>query len=306
MRRVLVTGSSGFIGQYVREELIERGFVPVQFDIKNDPREDIRLPTVFDAMAEVDGFIHLAGILGTVETVDRSIEVVETNVLGGLNVLEAARQYHVSGVNIAVGNWWMNNPYSITKNSVERFIQMYNKEHGTKIVSVRTVNAYGPRQEAGAPFGPAPYSKIMPTFICNALTGGTIRLYGGGKQISDVVYVKDLARALVIALSRAWVGDVPMETMEFGPTVFHNSVAGIADMVNYHAIRAGAPGAEIVPVPMRAGEEENAKVMVKDHLVWFGVEESELTRADAGIEKAIDWYAKNKGVTWFEPNRAEV
>ena len=57
------------------------------------------------------------------------------------------RDSKIPAVYIAVGNHWMNNSYSITKTTAERFALMYNKEHGTKIAVVRGLNAYGPRQK---------------------------------------------------------------------------------------------------------------------------------------------------------------
>ena len=134
MKTVLVTGGGGFIGSYVVEELLRRQYKVVVFDTRwRKPIEgaevvlgDTRDATsVTEAIAHVDGVIHLAGVLGTQETITNPRPAVETNVMGGLNVLEACAQYDLPLVNIAVGNWWMNNTYSITKNTVERFCDMW-------------------------------------------------------------------------------------------------------------------------------------------------------------------------------------
>jgi UDP-glucose 4-epimerase len=106
---------------------------------------DIRDATsVTEAVSHADGVIHLAGVLGTQETIDNPRPAAETNILGGLNVLEAIAQYGVPAVNIAVGNHWMNNTYSITKSTVARFADMYNRYRGTRVSVVRALNAYGP------------------------------------------------------------------------------------------------------------------------------------------------------------------
>ena len=84
-------------------------------------------------------------------------------------MLQAAAQYDLPGVYIGVGNHWMNNTYSISKTQVERFVDMYNTERGTRVNIVRVVNAYGPRQLAAHPYGPGKVRKITPAFICRAL-----------------------------------------------------------------------------------------------------------------------------------------
>jgi UDP-glucose 4-epimerase len=121
--------------------------------------------------AHVDGIIHLAACLGTQETIQNPRPAAETNVQGGLNFLEAIAQYDIPGVYIGVGNHWMNNTYSISKTTVERFAAMFNKERGTRCNIVRLVNAYGPYQSVAPPFGPAKVRKITPAFVCRALTG---------------------------------------------------------------------------------------------------------------------------------------
>ena len=152
--KVLVTGGAGFIGSYVVEKLIERGHDPVIFDhynrgyypcpvILGDVRDDV---AVTEAMAHVDSWIHLAAVLGTQETIANPRPAALSNLMGGLNMLEAAVQYDLPGTYIGVGNHWMNNPYSITKTMIERFIDMYNNDRGTRVNIVRAMNAYGPRQ----------------------------------------------------------------------------------------------------------------------------------------------------------------
>ncbi len=71
--------------------------------------------------------------------------------MGGLNMLEAAAQYDTPGVYIGVGNHWMNNTYSITKTMIERFVDMFNRDRGTRVNIVRAMNAYGEGQRAVAP-----------------------------------------------------------------------------------------------------------------------------------------------------------
>ena len=152
--RVLVTGGAGFIGQHTRRELAVRGHQAIVFDHlgRGDDRTflgDVRDPTaVTEAMAHVNGWIHLAGVLGTQETVKNPRPAIETNIIGTLNVLQAAYEYDVPGVYIAVGNHWFRNSYSITKTCAEHLCEMYRKEHHVAVNVVRPVNAYGIGQRA--------------------------------------------------------------------------------------------------------------------------------------------------------------
>jgi Nucleoside-diphosphate-sugar epimerases len=229
MTKVGVTGGSGFIGRYVAEELQKRGYTPVIFDhhkrstgeypegvevFIGDVRDDVALT---ELAAHVDGIIHLAAVLGTQETIKNPRPAAMSNLMGGLNFLEACAQYNLPGAYICVGNHWMNNTYSITKTMIERFVRMFNKDRGTRVNCVRAVNAYGPRQVAATPFGHGKVRKITPAFVCRALSDMPIEVYGDGQQVSDMVYVGDVAKALVLALEEAQAGNVIDEVIEVGP-----------------------------------------------------------------------------------------
>lgn len=261
--KVLVTGASGFIGGWVCRELAVREHEVVAFDRRREARiywdtflgDMTRAEDVTEAFAHADAFIHLAGVLGTQETISNPRPAALGNIVGGLNVLEAAAQYGLPGVYIAVGNHWMENTYSISKTTVERFVRMFNAERGTRVATVRCVNAFGPGQIPAAPFGPSKVRKIIPAFICRALTHQPIEVYGDGSQISDCVYVEDVARVLVDALELANQGKGLREVLEVGPLT-HHSVDGIAHIV------AGmfGTGQRIKYLPMRPGEEPGAQV----------------------------------------------
>lgn len=287
--RVLVTGGRGFIGSYVVEKLEHDGHEVEIFDHqgKGTFLGDIRDSTaVSEAMSHVEGFVHLAGILGTQECIKNPRPAIETNILGGLNVLEAAAQYNVPGVCIGIGNHFMQNTYSISKSTVERLVRMYNKERWTKINVVRAMNAYGPRQVAARPYGPSSVRKIMPSFICRALAGDPIEVYGGGTQISDMVYVTDLAEALVRAMYHAKTGDVFDRTVEVGPES-HNTVLQIAEKVK----EITGSKSEIVSLPRRPGEEEGAPVFADTStLDLIGMSAKHFVGLDEGITRSVEYY----------------
>lgn len=297
-----VTGGAGFIGGHVVDALIGAGHTPIVFDHMGRRRDDgveVMLGDIRDATAvselaaHVDGIVHLAACLGTQETIRNPRPAAETNISGGLNVLEALAAYGIPGVYIAVGNHFMDNSYSITKTTIERFVRMYNAERGTRCNVVRAVNAYGPRQSVAPPFGPAKVRKITPSFACRALTGELVEVYGDGQQISDMVHVRDVARTLVAALERAAAGTV-VPTVECGP-VAHHTVRQVAEQV---LIEAGCPLDEVAGrlrfLPMRPGEIPGAVVTADaETLRTVGVDPASLIPLDEGIAETVKWFREN-------------
>ena len=293
--KILVTGGAGFIGSYVVEKCIERGHEPIIFDHYNRQEEypcpvilgDVRDEVaVTEAMAHVDAWIHLAAVLGTQETIDNPRPAAQSNLMGGLNMLAAAKQYNLPGTYIGVGNHWMNNPYSITKTMIERFVSMYNKEHGTRVNIVRAMNAYGPRQRPVPPWGDSKVRKITPSFICRALTGEDIEVYGNGKQISDMCWVGDVAHALVVATEKAAQDIVFPEAVEVGPA--HSKQVGeIAHLI----IHLTGSDSQVVNLPMRPGEIPGATVSADiNTLKHVDMTEASLMPVAKGMEITIDYY----------------
>ena len=253
MNNILITGGNGFIGKYVVKNLLDNGYNPIVFDryrhgdfeqMLGDTRD---FTAVNEAVALVDGVIHLAGVLGTAETIDEPRPSVDTNIYGGLNIFQACKNYKKKCVYITVGNFWMDNSYSITKNTAERFARMFNNEHGTEIAIVRALNAYGPLQKH------SPVRKIIPNFIIPALKNEEITVYGDGSQIMDMVYVENVADVLVRALT---VEHNQYDTNFEAGTGVRTTVQEIAETV----IKLVGSG-RIKNVPMRAGEPENSVVL---------------------------------------------
>jgi UDP-glucose 4-epimerase len=299
MKTVLVTGGNGFIGRYVVELLVDRGYHTSVLDTRwREPEGgatlvlgDIRDATaVTEAVAHADGVIHLAGVLGTQETINNPRPAAETNILGGLNVFEACAQYDVPLVNIAVGNYWMNNTYSITKNTMERFAAMMNKYRNTRISIVRALNAYGPRQVAAAPWGPSKVRKIMPAFVCRALAGESIEIYGDGEQIMDMIYVGDVARVLVAALEATEQGTlVTVEAGSGNPT----TVNDIAKEVIYQTALVTGRTVDIVHIPMRPGEDANSVVLGDPGtLAPLGIDSGSFLLLEDGIAQTVRYFQR--------------
>lgn len=297
MSKVLITGASGFIGKHTVAEAYRRGlgvvtfdrhYVPGRFpyDMEHDVEQfvgDIRdYEAVQEAVAKADYVVNLAGILGTQETIRKPIPSVQTNTIGALNILEAMvpTQFHqTQGVQIGVGNYWMNNSYSITKSMAIRFCQMYNEENGTKMGMVRALNAYGPGQKH------KPVRKIIPTFVVKALRGENIEVYGDGTQVMDMIYVADVAKIL---LDVATKDNVNYQKVYEAGTGRRTTVNWIANRV----IEAAGTDSDVVHIPMRPGEPPGS-VVLGDPATLRDLGEYALTEFEVAIQHTVDWYRKN-------------
>jgi nucleoside-diphosphate-sugar epimerase len=296
--KVLVTGGQGFIGRHVSLNLLMRGYEVLTLDRKSGnhtlhvPEKGRPLCTrqfiadikdreaVFDAVNQTDCWINLAGLLGTSELIHNATEAVAVNVQGAINVFDAAAQYGKRGVQITVGNHWMNNPYSITKSTAERLALMYNKELGTDIRVVRGMNVYGPGQKH------RPVRKFLPNVIIPALLGKPITVYGDGEQVMDVIYVKDVAEILARLLLKDRLNN--SEVYEAG-TGSNQTINQILTRI----LSLADSQSEIQRVSMRPGEHERAIVRAGK---WpaltdaTGYEWGDLTPQSEAFQQTIDWY----------------
>lgn len=300
--KVLVTGGSGFIGTHTIRRLLAEGHDPVVFD-RQGRKSDLEViigdtrdaSAVTEAVAHVEGVIHLAGVLGTQETIVNPRPAVETNVLGSLNVFQAVAQYELPAVYIAVGNHWMENTYSISKTCAERFAQMFNIERAASIAIVRALNAYGPGQSVAVPFGCSKVRKIIPAFVCRALSGTPIEVYGDGEQVMDMVYVEDVADVLVRALEHG---------PRYGNTVYEAGT-GRDTTVNEIARKVIATVGEgaIEHLPLRPGEPPASVVLGRPHTLYplFGKMHS-LVKLEDGLARTVEWFRENEGVAWNRPS----
>ena len=339
--KIGVTGGSGFIGSWIKKELQRRGHEVMSLDHKstNNPvgstmLGDVRDHTsVMEFAAHVDGIIHLAAVLGTVETIDAPLPAAETNILGSLNVFEAASRYDLPVAFAAVGNANIaRGTYCITKSASERFVAMYREDRGLRITSVRPMNAYGPGQSAPSPYGSSKVRKIVPSFVCSALSGDPLRVYGGGTQVSDSIWVGDVAKVFVSALEEANLGNVPSHPIDVG----NKSPTTVLDVAN--EVILNVPGSVIDAVPMRAGEPFGGPLDTEEKLIALveaviginpdlrkidvrrvvrelgtvvsadistldaiGVNPADFKSLSTGIKETVDWFRSNRGITWDSP-----
>ncbi len=337
--KIGVTGGNGFIGSYIIDEIKARGHEALVLDHKaregNVLLGDVRDATIVQELAaHVDGIIHMAAVLGTAETIDNPGPAAETNILGTVNVFESCARYDLPVVFAAVGNSNIGRgTYCVTKTTGEQFVSMYREDRGVRITAVRPMNAYGPRQSAPTPYGASKVRKIVPSFVCSALSGDPMKLYGGGTQISDSVFVADVARVFVQALEKASEDVIPDHPIDVGNAI-PTTVLAVAEEV-----QANVPGAVIEAVPMRLGEPHGGPVSTEEDLnalvaavlsvnpgirpidarrvlrqlgtvvsadvttlAAIGLSHEDFLPLSEGIRRTVDWFRENEGITWRSPN----
>jgi UDP-glucose 4-epimerase len=197
--KVLITGGAGFIGSHLADAFIERGDDVTIFDNRPQTHEFraryregdlVDRDAVDKAVRTQDFIIHAGGILGTHETVATASATSKTNIIGGLNILDAVRKHGTGLINISKPNVWLN-PYSITKDCMEKFCFMYVNEFDLNIAIVKLFNVYGPRQRYSG------VQKAIPTWIVNALRNKPLDIFGKGSSTMDLVFIRDVSTGTV-------------------------------------------------------------------------------------------------------------
>ncbi len=215
--RAVVTGGAGFIGSSLVDALLERGDeVTVVDNLSSGRREnvspdarfveaDIREPLELDA----DVVFHLAAQADVSTSVARPEYDVAVNVLGTVNVLEAARRSGAQVVFSSTGGAIYGecerpareddpreplSPYGTAKLAGEEYLATWNRLHGTSHVSLRFGNVYGPRQDSSLEGG------VVAIFLERMLRGEPTTIFGDGSQERDFVYVQDVAAAALAAV----------------------------------------------------------------------------------------------------------
>jgi UDP-glucose 4-epimerase len=221
---VLVTGGAGFIGSHVAEALVARGEVVVVLDdLSSGKREnlpegaelvegDIREPQdELFAVVKPTVCYHLAAQIDVRVSVARPEHDAAINVLGTVSLLQAALEHKTQIVFSSTGGAIYGEcdgpaledaprrpiaPYGTSKLAAEEYLATYNRLYGTRHVSLRYGNVYGPRQD---PHGEA---GVVAIFFNALLAGDTPKVFGDGSQTRDYVYVGDVARATLAAAGR--------------------------------------------------------------------------------------------------------
>jgi UDP-glucose 4-epimerase len=158
------------------------------------------------------------------------------------------------------------------------------------MASVRALNAYGPRQVPVAPYGPSQVRKIMPSFICRALSGEPIEIYGDGEQVMDMIFVQDVANILVLALEHLDSSGAVEHTIQAG-TGRKTTVNDIAEAVAKTVVKHAELNVTVTHLPMRPGEDENSVVLADPStLEILGIKQDQLTPLELGVIHTVAYF----------------
>jgi dTDP-glucose 4,6-dehydratase len=233
-REVLVTGAGGFIASHLVERLVVEG-ASVRAFVRYNSRSEVGLlrllnPDIFTklkiisgdlrdveairtAVQGVDTIFHLGALIAIPYSYVHPREVIETNVMGTLNVLMAAREYHVRRVvHTSTSEVYGTaqyvpidekhplqgqSPYSASKIGADKIAESFYRSFEVPVVILRPFNTYGPRQSARA---------VIPTIITQALIKDTVQL-GSLTPSRDFTYISDtVAGFLQAAIADMVVG----------------------------------------------------------------------------------------------------
>ena len=313
-KSALVTGAGGFIGSHLTEHLVELGAnvkAFVRYNSRNDwgmlellPEEklsQIEVTTgdlkdadaVRHATKDIDIIFHLGSLIAIPYSYIHPRETIETNILGALNVLTAAKENNVEKViHTSTSEVYGTaryvpidenhplqgqSPYSASKIGADKIAESFYRSFNQPVAIIRPFNTYGPRQSARA---------VIPTIITQALAKEKIFL-GSLHPTRDYTYVKDVVEGFIkVAESPKSVGEVI--------NIGSNFEVSIGDLAN-KIISLIGKNAEIVTDPVRVRPQDSEverlwcdNTKAKRLLGW-----EPKTSLDEGIKKTIDWISNN-------------
>ncbi|MDQ0482691.1 NAD-dependent epimerase/dehydratase family protein [Guptibacillus hwajinpoensis] len=222
--KVLVTGGAGFIGSHIVDLLIEEGYKPVVIDnlstgnpeflqenvsIYKEDISSVKLEEIF-ARERPDVVIHHAAQVDVSRSLQNPYSDAQTNIIGTIRLLECCKKFNVKKIiyasscaiygdagDISIKEEFPKMPisfYGISKYTPELYIKKFHKLYGLTYTILRYANVYGPRQTPKGEGG------VVSIFIQNLKEGDQPTIFGDGQQTRDFVYVKDVARANLLAL----------------------------------------------------------------------------------------------------------
>lgn len=266
----VVTGGAGFIGSHMVDLLVEQRFRVHIVDNLSGGRllnlahhernpdvvfeeRDIRTLAADEASFRGARYVfHFAGIGDIVPSIDRPVDYMSTNVLGTVQVLEAARHARVQKFVYAASSTCyglaeelpttenapirIEYPYALSKYQGEMAVLHWAQVYGLPVNSIRIFNAYGTRSRTTGAYG-----AVFGVFLAQKLNGKPLTIVGDGTQKRDFLYVTDVARAFYAAATTDRVGRI------------YNLGAGNPQSVNH---LADLLGGQRINLPKRPGEPD--------------------------------------------------
>ncbi len=234
-----------------------------------------------------DLICHLAAQIDVRASVARPAADAQTNVLGTINVLEAARAVQARVLLCSTGGALYGrdapipsmedvlplpeSPYGIGKHCAEQYLGLYNRLHGTAHSVLRLANVYGPRQD------PAGEAGVVPIFCSQILAGTRPTIFGDGTQTRDYVYVGDAVAAFLAAADQRRPG-----TWNIGT----GAEVSVLDLVSVVAEVTGRP-ADYTLAPARPGELQRSALAVDRARLDLGWKAT--TGLADGVSAVCDW-----------------
>lgn len=222
--KYLITGGAGFIGSHIANTLLQNGKqVRILDNFSSGKREnlqglDVEIiegdlrndDDVNKAVKNIDIIFHEAAFVSVPESMEKPQECLDVNVSGTSKLFESARRSGVKRVVVASSAAVYGDseayplsedtplrqlsPYAVSKRIDEMYAELFTNQFGLEVVALRYFNVYGPRQRPDSM-----YAAAVPIFIRRILDNKPITVYGDGGQTRDLVNVKDVVQANLLA-----------------------------------------------------------------------------------------------------------
>lgn len=245
--KVVVTGGSGFIGSHLVDALIEAGFEVHSIDrtAKKSTNSKVilhqadiaDLDTIRPIIAGSRFVFHLAGIPGEHFSVEHPDKSNTANVTGTLNVLIASAEANVERlINASSASVYGNqdstpfqedmpphprSPYAIQKYTGELYCNLWSEHYALPTVSLRYFSVYGPR----ICIAPPKNLLLIDQFLKNKKEGKPHCIIGDGSQTRDLIHVRDVVRATILAMQSKQVGEGEVINIGTGRNIHVNEIA---------------------------------------------------------------------------------